>query len=118
MSKKPLDPSFKLSSDWDEPEDLSERGKIAYMIVRAWANKYELTSGGNQVFQHPKENTSGYGEDSELVLIYDGGDMYSIFNCYGRPQQIVIQDELNEKLAQNGLFMEFNNHWSASIYPA
>lgn len=110
-----------------EPPNLGELGKKAREIILAVAGKYELTnSGGCKTFYSPaewEERGEEYGQGSELIVVYDGGDFRNFFSmdaCYAiaRPgiNCYAFYEEMQAALNAVGLHFEECTGWFAAIY--
>jgi hypothetical protein len=59
------------------PKPLTRKGQKAYRIIKEWLTKKcggEVDTGGCKTFHSPKEWTGTYGQESLLVVVYEGGD--------------------------------------------
>ena len=75
------------------------------------------SDGGCKAFYKASEwraRGEDYGTDSELVVVYDGGDLYSICNTTaGCPS---FDDSLQEELFKKGYFFEQCTTWYGAVY--
>ena len=100
------------------PEGLSAAGQLAYNQIMVILQRQNRTdTGGCKTFYSPAEwNARGedYGLKSELIVVYDGGDVSGFFN-YDDEQYGSI-DEMSEALQQSNLFSEQCTNWYSAIY--
>ena len=97
------------------PEGLSKRGQRAAVIMNDFMKKYNLQTGGCQTLYQPeewKDRGEKYGTESELVIVYDGGDLYDIMDGY----LYNLQDELIQAFDAIGLYFEPCTHWYCAVY--
>jgi hypothetical protein len=67
--------------DLDMPPGLNDAGQRAHKIIVEYLKKHDLTNtGGCKAFYAPAEWKEQYGDDSHLVVVYDGGDMRPVFS--------------------------------------
>ena len=111
-----MNDTFQLSSDFDKPENLSERGEIAYNIFRKWCEKHEWTAGGCTTFYAGEDEPTGYGSDAHLAVIYDGGDLSSVFGSHSSYHSRSFVQEIEEELKKEGMFIEYLTHWGLGVY--
>jgi len=98
-----------------KPEGLSPVGTVAYEAIMAIVRKYDLTSDGCRTFYTPKEwfaRGEKYGTRSELVIVYDGGDIGEVCRIDGS-----FYRELLENLKGQRLYVEECTGWYAAVYP-
>lgn len=93
--------------------------KIAKIIIQLakelWGEAPD--GGGCKAFYSPeewKERGEDYGTNSELVVVYDGGDLYEIFNPDSGNYKWF--DRLNERLEKHGYWVEACTCWYSAIY--
>jgi hypothetical protein len=98
------------------PVGLSRKGRKAALLILAFMRKHNLMTGGCNLFRTPTEwrdRGERYGTSSELVLVYDGGDMWSVMNSeYG----YALHDELRLSLATIGCHIEPCTGWYGAVY--
>ena len=110
-------------ADLEIPTPLSEKGRKAAQTIRAFMKKNGLGTGGCKAFYSPKEWLSrgeDYGLDSELVVVYDWGDLYYVMNPHYADYPSVfygLQEELEEELKKAGVYSEACYGWHGAIYP-
>ena len=100
------------------PNGLSSFGCAAALkIVKLLREHDAMETGGCKVFYSPKEwkaRGEQYGCESELVVVYDGGDHASFFNtdleCWNRIEKLA------KDLAELGLYVEACTGWYSAIY--
>lgn len=98
------------------PVGLSRKGRKAALLILAFMRKHNLTTGGCKLLRSPKEwrdRGARYGIGSELVLVYDGGDMWSVMNS---EYDHVLYDELRLSLATIDCYIEPCTGWYAAVY--
>jgi hypothetical protein len=101
-----------------KPEGLSEMGEQAYDTIIAFlAEKMWGDTGGCKAFYSPQEwrdRGESYGTDSELVVVYDGGDLWYIFNMDAMLYE--IHEAMMEKFHPLDMFCEACTGWYSAIY--
>jgi len=113
---------------WEVPTGLSRLGRKAAFVIRDFCRDHGLDdTGGCKVFYTPKqwrERHEEYGCKSELIVVHDGGD-HSVAVCMDAayenfcgllPNPYRLHEELIEKLAEIGVFMEACTRWYSAIY--
>ena len=108
-----------LPSDLACPSGLSPRGQKAWHVITCWLEASDLTyTGGCKAFYSPQEwkaRGETYGRESELVVVYDGGDLAAVMSNelgYG------LRESLSTELgAVAGVYFEDCTNWYAAIYP-
>jgi hypothetical protein len=94
----------------DKPGGLSELGEKAYSVISEYlVEKGRTYTGGCDPFYSPtewRERGERFGTESELVVVYDGGDL----------QGISWDEELVRRLKAVGLFFEDCTSWYAAVY--
>ena len=108
---------MKLHPDLRCPRGLSANGRIARAVILQLLKDNGLNeTGGCRAFYSPKEWTQRgeeYGKNSELIVVYDGGDVRELFEpefCYKLP------DALYEALKSKRLWYEPCTCWYSAIY--
>lgn len=100
-----------------KPEGLSELGSKAYDIIRAYLDRHHLDfTRGDKAFYSPAEwqaRGEDYERNSELIVVYDGGD---IRECFDPHEGWAHCEAMNEKLRDVGLYSEPCACWYAAIY--
>lgn len=104
--------------DFAMPEGLSAKGKKAYKVIMGYLEEKGLDhAGGCKVFFNPAEwKARGelYGHESELVVVYDGGDHSTCFSDYhGRWADM---EGMVDALASADLYLQPATCWYGSIY--
>ena len=101
------------------PKGLSRGGrKAAKTILESGLKELgSLSSGGCRTFYTPKEwadrgEVSGNG--SILVVVYDGGDLYSLLSYHSESPR--MRDRMDEAMDNAGFFIETINCWSSAVY--
>lgn len=104
-------------SNFKCPTNLSDTGISAYSAVMKILNKYKVETGGCKTFYSPaewKDRVENYGNNSHLIIVYDGGDVKHFFNmdyqCYE------LYDEMQKSLQKIGLYFEECTNWYSAIY--
>jgi len=103
------------SNKVDVPTPLSRKGRQAATVIRNFMKKYDLGSGGCTTFYSPQEwadREEDYGTESELVIVYDGGDLYDVMNGY----RYKLEDELTKALDKVGVYFEPCTSWYCAVY--
>jgi len=102
------------------PEDICSKGKRAWKVISGFLEESDLTyTGGCKTFYSPKEwreRGEDHGRQSLLVLVYDGGDVYSIFNPDDYNWD--YESKLADKLIKYGLYIEQCTNWYSAVYRA
>ena len=95
------------------PENLSKLGKLAYKTITKCMKELDLTyTGGCKTFYSPKEwkeKGEEYGINSELIVVYDGGDVSEFFDG-------AFYDKMVKYLKNVGLYFERCTCWYSAIY--
>lgn len=112
-------------------DHLNERQReIALTIIKAASSHPEdLSGGGCMAFHDPKEWDNDYGQNSELIVCYDGGDLYyalSSDGCYAIDYEMKVRgseksgyepmERVRVALEKLGLFMEECTGWYSAVY--
>jgi hypothetical protein len=104
-------------NDFACPKGLSEKGMAAYRaIMTVLAENDALHAGGCKVFYSPKEwRARGelYGRESELIIVYDGGDHRRFFNM---DEAYKDYNAMCDVLQPLDLFFEECTGWYAAVY--
>tara|TARA_Y100000034_G_scaffold59657_1_gene72535 strand:+ start:12854 stop:13213 length:360 start_codon:yes stop_codon:yes gene_type:complete len=105
-----------IGNTLDIPTGLSRKGRKAAYAIRNFMKKHHFLTGGCKTFYTPAEwdeRGESYGGASELVFVYDGGDLYSIMsNEFG----FDLSNELQQNLNDIGVFAECCTSWYSAIY--
>jgi hypothetical protein len=121
----------------DMPADLSAKGKKAHAIIVEFLMAHSLTdTGGCTAFYSPvawRARGEEYGKKSELIVVYDGGDLRPVFSmdaaydldCMiyqetGKPSTTPysLYEGVQAKLREAGFHVEECTGWYAAIYTA
>ena len=98
------------------PAPLSRQGRKAAAIIKKYINDAQLQTGGCKTFYSPKEwqeRGEKYGTGSELVVVYDGGDLYSVMSGeFGYEGE----EEIGRRLEEIGVYLEPCTSWCAAVY--
>jgi hypothetical protein len=106
-----------------QPKGLSKKGRQAYRAIVDALRKHGLVyTGGGRAFYSPKEwkdRGEDYGTESQLVVVYDGGDLFYVFNSsmhseFEKPAN--VREEIDKRLADFGLYVEECTGWYAAVY--
>lgn len=100
-------------SSTQEPKNLSPLGKVAYDQIMAMVNHHGLQTEGC-FFHNPKEwraRGEVYGSRSELVIVYDGGEVGEVCRTDG-----VLYEEMRKVLQSHRLYIEECTGWYAAVY--
>lgn len=107
--------------DLDMPEGLSAKGRLAYDAIVGLLRQKRMTyTGGCRAFRSPKEweaRGERYGCKSELVVVYDGGDLGQFFSLDQAEPGYGLYEEMRKALALAGVYAEECTGWYAAIYP-
>jgi hypothetical protein len=110
------------ANDFDIPEGLSELGQRAARAIVAYARHIfgpDSSGGGCRAFYTPQEwrdRGEQYGLGSELIVVYDGGDLYQLLNMDAGNWS--IYDEMDTRLRKQGVYAEECTCWYGAIYQA
>jgi len=99
------------------PEKLSAEGKRVYDVIMTVIREGIDDSGGCKAFYSPvdwKARGEDYGHTSELVVVYDGGDIGVYFDRFG---YTTLRDEMNAALEAAGYYYEPATCWYGCVYP-
>lgn len=120
-------PEFKKRPDSNEkPAGLSALGEKAYEAIMAVLKEHKATyTGGCKTFYSPaewKERGEEYGIESELIVVYDGGDVRPFFSmdaCYEIPSsnRYATYEKMQAALEKVGAYFEECTGWYAAVYP-
>ena len=103
-------------------EKLSRAAKKAIKIIQSFMMRHDFQTGGCKTFYSPsswKERDEKYGRDSELLVVYDGGDLYYVMNPHYADFPSLFykyEAELMRELEEEGLSLEPCTHWYCAIY--
>jgi hypothetical protein len=108
-----------MDKNLSKPEGLSPAGERAYETIISHLKKQfgdsfdEFSTGGCKAFYSPeewRERGEMYGKKSELIVVYDGGELRPFFNMDSAYESsLMYADFLNE----NGLSLPGDyNMWS------
>jgi hypothetical protein len=105
------------ANDLDIPTGLSAKGRKGAKIIKKFLTDIgETSQGGCRLFYTPQEwKNRGelYGTSGELVVVYDGGYLYSVMNGeFGWSSQT----KLNDLLQAEGLYLEQSTNWYSALY--
>lgn len=113
------------NEDLNRPKNLSPLGKRAHKVIVEVLRRHGMTyTGGCKAFWSPqewKDRGESYGLLSELVVVYDGGDLVPFF-CpeedvlRERVPAHVLYERMREALEAVGLYWEQCTCWYSAIY--
>ena len=107
------------SDDLAIPDGLSPLGRRAAEVIKAVLKEHETTyTGGCKAFYAPtqwRERGEEYGLGSELIVVYDGGDLRPFFSTDEGAWSLL--DVMNERLGEIGAYAEACTAWYSAIYP-
>lgn len=103
------------------PEGLSDDGRKAHAKIVEVLTACELTyTGGCRAFYTPaewRERGEKYGGESELIVVYDGGDLRHFFNLDTDMETgYVFITKMHEALEAIGFRSEECTGWYCAIY--
>jgi hypothetical protein len=109
-----------MNNDFAMPDGLSEDGQKAWqaIVTVLMSEDPRMSTGGCKAFRTPDfhVNTQGesYGEGSELIVVYDGGDHRRFFTLdeYDYESCELIQTALGAL----GMRLEECTGWYAAVY--
>lgn len=103
------------------PEGLSEAGQKAAEAIVAYFKSLEVDDfevyTDSRVFYSPQEweeRGEKYGRNSELVIVYEGSDLYHWFNY--NSSWIGFTEKMTEELEAVGVYSEECTSWYCAIY--
>jgi hypothetical protein len=108
---------------YEKPEGLSKLGEKAYQVIIGVLSKEfgpeGYSAGGGKVFYSPAEwkaRGGEYGTNSELVIVYDGGDHARFFEYNYECYKLI--EKMGSALNLAGIYTECCTHWYSSFYKA
>ena len=106
------------SNGIQKPVGLSDLGEKAYKIITDLLIEREMTyTGGCRSFYSPrewKERGEQYGLDSQLIIVYDGGDLRPCFCMNEGFYQ--SYSNMQAALFKIGCYFEECTGWYAAVY--
>lgn len=109
---------MKISDDLAMPAGLSPIGVEAWRVITAYLSANGLTwTGGCRAFYSPaewRERGEDYGLRSELIVVYDGGQVREPFDPSG--SSWTHEDEMARALREIGVYPERCACWYSAIY--
>jgi hypothetical protein len=103
-------------TDLERPYGLSNLGQLAWATIVTYLKKKELTyTGGCRAFFSSAEWASRgerYALRSELVVVYDGGDLSSVIPFEGHD----THKDLHNALDKLNVYIEDGTHWYAGVH--
>lgn len=116
---RPDFPKPDKAADTARPEQLSKRGRQAYAVVMRVLKRFGATdTGGCKAFYSPKEwkaRGESYGLESELIVVYDGGDHRGAFEPEAEHEDS-MHNAMDAALKEVGLYFEPCTGWYSAIY--
>ncbi len=106
------------------PEGLSEQGQRAWRRIMALALDTDFKdTGGCKAFYSPqewRERGEEYGTESELIVVYDGGDLKYLFSMdavydFGN---YAMLEKMADELEAIGMYYEECTGWYSAVYAA
>ena len=106
------------------PTGLSRKGrKAAQTIVKTAKEVFgpDVSTGGCVSFYSPKEwaeRGESYGQNSELIVVYDGGDLRYLMSLDAAYDMGSYEwtEKMREALSSLGLFAEECTCWYSAVY--
>lgn len=102
------------------PKGLSRKGQEAYGIIMEVLRAHDgEDTGGCKSFYSPAEwkaRGEEYGTESELVVVYDGGDLRPFFNMDDAYPGYDLHEKMRQALAKAGLYAEECTGWYGAVY--
>ncbi len=103
------------------PKGLSEIGNKAYdNIMKTIQSNESIYTGGCKTFYSPDEwrkRDELYGLESELIIVYDGGDVVKYFNLdYDIYHNYIHTTKMTNELQKVGIYYEECTGWYSAIY--
>jgi len=104
------------------PEKLSEDGKLVHKTIMDVIRKHRCIDdpGGCKTFYSPtdwKARGEDYGHESELIVVYDGGDIGAYFDGSRCGELADLVDEMTAALEAVGYYYEPATCWYGCVYP-
>lgn len=108
-----------MNNDFAMPDGLSEDGQRAWkaIVTLLLTDDPQMSTGGCRAFRSPSEHAArgeAYGKESELVIVYDGGDHRPYFTLDSECYDLV--ERMNGMLSPLGLYIEECTTWYAAVY--
>lgn len=108
-----------MNSDFQMPEGLSERGQAVWkaIVTLLMSEDPRMSTGGCKAFRSPAEHAArgeSYGTESELVIVYDGGDHRPYFTMDSECYDLV--ERMQEVVGTLGCHVEECTTWYAAVY--
>lgn len=105
------------ANDMNIPTGLSAKGRKGAKIIKKFLNEIgETEQGGCRLFYTPEEwknRKESYGCSGELIVVYDGGYLYSVMNGeFGWKSK----EKLDNLLRAEGLYLEDCTNWYSALY--
>lgn len=103
------------------PKKLTRLGGKAHTTIMRVLKSCELTdTGGCKSFYSPKEwkeRNERYGTESELIVVYDGGDLRPFFNINEAMEWgYTFSEKMRLALEEIGLYTEECTGWYCAVY--
>lgn len=108
-----------MNSDFQMPEGLSDVGQSAWkaIVTLLMTDDPRMSTGGCKAFYSPEEwraRGESYGKESELVIVYDGGDHRPYFTLDAECYDLV--ERMNGMLEPLGMYLEECTGWYGAVY--
>ena len=97
----------------------NDQRKIAQAIIKVAKEIFgdDASGGGCRAFYTPKEwkeRGEKYGQDSKLIVVYDGGDLYPLFSYMSECRE--AQRKVDQALEELGYYHEPCTGWYSAVY--
>jgi len=98
------------------PSDLSEKGQQAAQLIKDYAKKKDVYTGGCPTFRHPQKwDYANLGKNIVLVVIYEGSELAKYFALDRAENQYKSLDYMTKELKKLGLYSEEGTCWYSVI---
>ena len=101
---------------------VSKGAKKAIEIIQNFMARHEFTTGGCTTFYTPSDwegRGEQYGHDSQLIVVYDWGDLYYVMNPHYSDFPSLFykyQAELMREFEEASLVLQECHSWHAAVY--
>ncbi len=109
-----------MDSHFAMPENLSPEGQNAWktIVTILMSEDPQMSTGGCTAFYSPqkwRERGERYGVESELIVVYDGGEHRRFFTY--DEDDYEAMERVNAALGAIGFYLEECTGWYAAVYP-